>query len=231
MRLILVLAFLFLAGHPTSSQTTSIDQSDLEERLEAISCLYAGVLIEGLQYFPAADWQLRCLNVPINSSDTLKAEYNLMVDYYGALKSGSPTEGISHFDWIANFPPQENRIVARDLKITSDTLSLAQRYILMEDPYASGYLLGYISIPGDFALISVGPDGVPDILPFSYRKDDKQLVDRKSGNAPTCTVVESTLKKYVFPTSDSRNTRPVKQSLRIPLELIYMMVAHFWTLV
>jgi hypothetical protein len=90
----------------------------------------------------------------------------------------------------------------------------------MKDPYAKDGLLGYISVPRDFALISVGPDGVPDILPFQYNLAGK-LVDVAGTPMEGCelSAQASQVIKAVPPTG--RQPAWFSAELQIPSPLVY----------
>jgi len=118
-----------------------------------------------LQYYRLSDYVLRLDPEGRNARyaylrDHLNATYHTPVVW----KIVDRERACYHFDAIRLIPGPE-KVMPEDMaaRVVDGTA--------FEDPFAPGKLLGYQAIMCDFRLVSVGPDGYPDILGFTQDVD------------------------------------------------------------
>ena len=164
----IILAAVLSSFFPSSIIGSAPAKDERTSQFSMLRQLYFGVVLEGLQEFPLSQWQMESGGVDVDGEYVLIARFFDRDDSFPIGARLSSSRILSHFDWIAYLPDEKHRVLGDAVGITSHTLFLARTYDLMRDSYNEKALLGYIGCSQDFVLISVGPDRVPNVLPFHY---------------------------------------------------------------
>jgi hypothetical protein len=141
-----------------SQQTITLQQLiETQDRFYRLALALDHITVEGLQKYPAPDWQF------VSETDRKKqyANANALLGKQADqafVKRVNNTMYSSHWDVL--------RLLASPYSLDKDTIRRLRQGDLQRDPFSASHFFGYASTPTDFILVSVGPDGKPDVLGF-----------------------------------------------------------------
>lgn len=146
-----------LANAQRNEHTALLDRlSDLQTRFYDLALAFDQVVVDGLQRYPVADWEVRDPAVREKAYDELMR--------FAPMSKADPAFAARVNGTRYNYPFDVLRLwTGSSANVSTDTVRALNQGELQLDPFAPGDFLRYVAAPADYILVSVGPDRKPDL--------------------------------------------------------------------